>query len=242
MVVASGTNLALMVSEEAGIRPGSITLAKACPVLKRLLSRYPFRGLLFWLGLLVIVNTPASARITENNSRLSRPDSRLHRPYEAPVFMTGHLGAGGAFQYDGVQLNYGGSFIFRPGSSANFFDFLSKLKSAMVLRLDYQGVEANGRLLSADLLLRRYLSTPAKDGTERLPFLGLGLGASDVNLPAAGGGNSRYWSYVAEVGQEWFFRPSFVLVARAQYRLFSYGDVFVSTWSVSGAVGIPVPW
>jgi len=153
------------------------------------------------------------------------------------------LGVGGSFQFEHGKANYGGSFIFRPGSSANFFDFLSKLNSAMVLRLDYQALDSDSRNLSADLIVRHYFENRGTAETEVLPFLGLGLGASDMNLPAGSGAtDSRYWSYLAEAGQEWFFRPNFVVVARIQYRLFNYGDVFVSTWAVSGAVGIPVPW
>lgn len=195
------------------------------------------------LVLMLLVAGTAQGQITENNSRLSLPNSRLHRPYDAPIFITGHVGIGGGFKYSPGEINYGASFIFRPGSSANFFDFLQKLKSAMVLQLDYQQLTETTRMVSGDLILRRYLNDRGDKETEVLPFIGLGVGASDVTLTAAeGGGSSRYWSGVVEVGQEWFFRPNFVVVARGQYRLYSHGEAQVSTWSVSGAVGIPVPW
>ena len=185
----------------------------------------------------------AEAQITENNPRLSMPNSRLHREYEQPVFITGHLGLGGAFQHDQGKLNYGGSFIFRPGSAVNFLDFLYKMNTAMVLQLDVQNIGEDARAFSGDFILRRYFDDRGRDKTEVLPFVGLGLGATDVTLPAdEGGGAARYWSFLGEVGQEWFFRPNVVVVARAQYRWFSSGDVFVSTWTVSGAIGIPVPW
>ncbi len=202
-----------------------------------------FRWAVSLLLLLMLMASVVQAQIAENNPRLSMPNSRLNRPYDAPVFITGHLGFGGSFQYGHGQLNYGGSFIFRPGSSANFFDFLQKLNSAMVLQLDYQELAPESRMFSGDLILRRYLAEGGGDGAEVLPFLGLGICATDVIMPAGSGiGNSRYWSWLMEAGQEWYFKPDFVLVGRAQYRHFSYGEAFVSSWTVSVAVGIPVPW
>ena len=113
----------------------------------------------------------------------------------------------------------------------------------MVLRLDHQKLTTENRIYSADLILRRYFANRGTAASEVLPFVGVGLGASDLTLPAdEGGGNARYWSWSLEAGQEWFFRPDIVVVARFQYRRFSYAEAFVSTWTVSGAVGIPVPW
>jgi hypothetical protein len=195
------------------------------------------------MGLVLGSATAAQGQITENNSRLSMPNSRLHRPFEAPIFITGHLGIGGGFQYSPGQINYGASFIFRPGSSANFLDFLHKFKSAMVLQLDYQQLTAPTRMISGDLILRRYLDERGDDDTQIMPFVSLGVGATDVTLTVAeGGGNSRYWSGLLELGQEWFFRPDVVVVVKGQYRYFSYDNTTVSTWSISGSVGIPVPW
>jgi hypothetical protein len=91
--------------------------------------------------------------------------------------------------------------------------------------------------------VRRYFANRGDERSEVLPFVSLGVGASDVTLPRdEGGGNARYWSWLAAAGQEWFFKPKIVVVARIQYRRFSHDDTFVSTWSVSGAVGMPIPW
>ena len=193
-------------------------------------------------GALLLSGGAAAAQLAENNPRLSLPNSRLHRDYEAPIFLTGHLGLGGAFQLEQGQLDYGASFIFRPGSSANFFQFLEKMNTAMVLRIDHQATGPQSRLFSGDLVFRRYLGDRGSGSTEVLPFFGVGIGATDAVVPASVGGNSRYWSWLLEAGQEWYFRPNVLLVARFQYRHFSYGATFVTTWAVSGAVGIPVPW
>ncbi len=214
-----------------------------CPALKSpLVNPNRIVGLLAVVLTLLAVSA-ASGQIAENNPRLALPARQLQRPYNAPVFITGHLGFGGSFQYGHGEPNYGASIVFRPGSSANFLNFLHNLHSAMVLRLDHQRLGLDGRIFSGDLIFRRYFSDRGSAETEVLPFVGLGLGASDVNAPPGdGAGNSRYWSYLAEAGQEWYFRPNVLVVARFQYRLFNYGDVFVSTWTVSGAIGIPVPW
>lgn len=192
----------------------------------------------------LLVGNPAVARVEPPNPRLSLPASRLGRPFEEPVFLTGHLGFGGGFQFDQGLPAYGASLVFRPGSAASFLDFLYDLNSAMVLRIDYQRITTDAdRMLSADLILRRYFADRGTAETEVLPFVGLGIGSTDVTVPQeAGGGNSRYWSWLVEVGQEWYFSPRYVVIARAQYRRHSYGDFLVSTWTVSGAIGIPVPW
>lgn len=185
----------------------------------------------------------ASAQLAQNNPRLALPASGLHRQYEDPIFITGHVGVGGGFQYDQGQLAYGASLVFRPGSALNFLDFLAPLNAAMVLRLDHQQLTSANRIYSGDLVVRRYFANRGDDRTDVLPFFSFGGGASDVTLPAdEGGGNARYWSWLLAAGQEWFFKPDIVVVARVQYRRFSYGAAFVSTWSVTGAVGLPIPW
>lgn len=192
---------------------------------------------------LLLAATAATAEITENNPRLALPESRLHRTHDAPIFITGQLGVGGGFQYEHGQVEYGAALIFRPGSAADFLDFLYGLNSAMVLQLDRQQLAPGSRILSGDLIIRHYLSDRGQAGNEVLPFVGIGFGASDLILPVAdGGGGARYWSWLVEVGQEWYFRPHIVLVARAQYRHFSQGVAFATTWTVSGGIGLPVPW
>jgi len=185
----------------------------------------------------------AQPLVVERNQRLALPESRLHREYEGPVFITGHIGLGGAFQYKHGQIDYGASFIFRPASAANFLDILQKTNSGMVLRLDYQSLSPSKRLFSGDFLIRHYFGDRGQGNSEVLPFMGLGIGATDARLPSPSPvGSARYWSWLAEVGQEWYFRPQLVLVMRAQYRYFSYGRAFVTAWAVSAAVGVPVPW
>lgn len=210
-------------------------------------THFPFiRRQVVWFAFGVLLGSApvsALAQLAENNPRLAMPDSRLHRSFNAPVFITGHVGLGGGFQHQHGQLDYGASFIFRPGSSVNFLDALHKYNSGLVLRLDYQKLSPRNRIFSGDLIIRHYFGDRGGPQKEVLPFLGAGFGASDVTLlPRDGGGSSRYWSWVVGGGQEWNFRSEWVVVARVQYRHYSFGRAFITTWAATVAVGIPVPW
>ncbi len=241
-MTVDGTNLASSSPQRARLCPPVSYLLKVWPILILQVSTIRLSCVVI-AALFLCSATGARSQITENNRRLSMPNSRLHRPYQEPIFITGHLGLGGGLQYSPGQINYGASFIFRPGSSANFLDYLHKFNIAMVLQLDYQKLTAKTRMVSGDFILRRYLQDRGDEDIQILPFVSVGFGATDVSLTASeGGGNSRYWSGLLEVGQEWFFRPNMVFVARGQFRYFSYGEATVTTWSISGSVGFPVPW
>ena len=47
--------------------------------------------------LALVLSTPATAQLTEGNSRLELPTSHLNEPFENPVFLTGHGAYGGGF-------------------------------------------------------------------------------------------------------------------------------------------------
>ncbi|MFT5232203.1 MAG: hypothetical protein ACI9UK_000527 [Candidatus Krumholzibacteriia bacterium] len=185
-------------------------------------------------------DVPTRAR----NPRLEPPPSNLHTSsFDAPIFITGHLGFGGSLQYDQFQLNYGGSIIFRPKAAGNFLSFLDRINTGMVLQLDYQHLTSESRILSSDLVFRHYFDDRGDEKTEVLPFLGFGFGASDVRvITEEGNADSRYWSWLIEAGQEWSFKPNVMFVARFQFRNFSYNDVSATTFTISGALGLPLPW
>jgi len=187
--------------------------------------------------------TNAEAPEKPRNRRLEPPPSSLHDTFERSIFITGHLGFGGSLQYDQFQLNYGASIIIRPDAAGSFLDFLGRSNTGLILQLEHQQLTPESRMMSGDLIFRHYFNDRGDEETEVLPFFGVGAGASDVRInTAAGNAESRYWSWLIEMGQEWYFKPNVVFVARFQFRNFDYHQVAATTWSVSGALGIPIPW
>lgn len=177
------------------------------------------------------------------NPRLSPPTSRLNRPEAQAPYVCGHLSFGGAFSHDQGLPGYGASIIFRPPSSADFLDFLAAWNTGLVLQADWLSLGDGGRVLSADLILRRYFDERGGSGTSVKPFAGGGFGASSA-WPGPGGTppGLKYWSLVLEGGQEWRFARGHLLLVKGQLRVLRQGGRDWSTWSVLAGVGLPFPW
>lgn len=176
------------------------------------------------------------------NRRLSAPASRLGRAEAEPPFVCGHLAFGGAFDHGNGQAGYGLSVIFRPAAAAGFLDFLYDWDTGLVLQADRLALPGGGRVLSADLLLRRYLPERGDRSRSIRPFLGAGPGASSA---WPGGGDApglKYWSLVIEGGQEWRFSRGHLLVVKGQLRILRQDGVDWTTWSVQAGLGLPFPW
>jgi hypothetical protein len=179
----------------------------------------------------------------KTNRRLSSPASRLNRPEGEPPFICGHLSFGGTFSHEQGNFGYGGSVIFRPPAAADFLDFLNDWNTGLVLQVDRFSLGNGGRLLSADLLFRRYLAERGGTGTSILPFVGGGFGATSAWPGTAGDAPGlKYWSLVLEAGQEWRFDRGWLLLAKGQLRLLRQDGVDWSTWSVMVGAGLPFPW
>jgi len=184
----------------------------------------------------------ANARLTEGNDRLKLPSSQLDRPFETPVFLAGHWTYGGGFQKQPADQGYGGSLIFRPESPVNIFTGLMNWQAGMVVQVDYMRIPEGGDVTSLDLILRRYFNNRGDRRTEVQPFLGLGTGAADVSLPDPDDNTSgEYWSILAEAGQEWFFKPSFLFLLKGQYRWLLNAGRTYGTWSVMVGAGFAWP-
>jgi hypothetical protein len=177
------------------------------------------------------------------NPRLEPPTSRLNRPEAEAPYICGHLSFGGTFSHDQGLPGYGGSVIFRPPASADFLDFLASWNTGLVLQADWLSLGDGGRVLSADLILRRYLGERASDRMLVLPFVGAGFGASSAwpgaNEPAPG---LKYWSLILEGGQEWRLARGYMLLVKGQVRVLNQDGVDWSTWSVLAGFGLPFPW
>ncbi|MFN2371724.1 MAG: hypothetical protein ABR506_11325 [Candidatus Krumholzibacteriia bacterium] len=186
----------------------------------------------------------SAAAPVADSPRLQPPRSRLGRPFDAPILAVGYVGLGGglAAGQDAVAPAYGGAVVFRPGSAANFLDFLYAWNCGLVLQADYQNLSDTDSVLSADGIVRRYLRDRGRDGTEVRLFLGLGLGATRFTEPGtAGRQQDKYWSGVIEVGQEWLTGGRWCLVLRGQYRMHLRQQHNHGAWQVVGGVGLPFP-
>lgn len=193
----------------------------------------------------VLVAGPAGAGpATDGGSRrLAAPESRLGRAEGEPPFICGHLALGGAFEHGNGQVGYGGAVIFRPAAAADFLDFLYGWNCGLVLQADRLALGDGGRVLSADLLLRHYLSERGDSDTSVLPFFGGGVGASSAwPGPDGDAPGLKYWSLVLEGGQEWRYARGHLLVVKGQLRLLRQDGVDWTTWSVLAGLGLPFPW
>ena len=195
------------------------------------------------LLLVALVPALAAGGTTAPNRRLEVPASRLDRPEAEAPFVCGHVALGGAFEHGNGQAGYGLSVIFRPPAAADFLDFLYDWNTGLVLQADRLGLAGGGRVLSADLLLRRYLSERGSGRTSILPFVGGGPGASSA-WPGAGGSapGLKYWSLVLEGGQEWRFARGHLLVVKGQLRILRQDGRDWTTWSLIAGLGLPFPW
>lgn len=198
---------------------------------------------LIWALLLVLLPAAAANAHAAGGRRLEPPASRLGRPEGEPPFVCGHLAFGGAFEHGHGQAGYGLAVVFRPPAAADFLDFLYAWNTGLVLQADRLGLRGGGRVLSADLLFRRYLGERGDGRTSVQPFVGAGPGASSAwpgrDGPAPG---LKYWSLVLEAGQEWRFARGHLLVVKAQVRVLGQDGNDWSTWAVQAGMGLPFPW
>lgn len=203
-----------------------------------------------WLALAVVVlcaltpgfATESRAQLAEGNDRLSLPPSHLGKPFENPVFLTGHWTFGGGFQNQSGDQGYGGSLIFRPGSPVNIFSGFMNWRAGMAVQLDYLKTPDGGDITSLDLILRRYFGNRGDRKTEVNPFLGLGTGAADISRPDPNDNISgEYWSLLVEAGQEWYFKPAFMFLLKGQYHWLINAGRTYQVWSVQVGAGFSWP-
>lgn len=187
---------------------------------------------------------PAAGQTAADNPRLQLPRSHLGRPFASPILLAGYVGLGGGLAegHDTLAPAYGGAVVFRPGSAANFLDFLYAWNCSLVLQADYQNLSDTDNVLSADAVVRRYLRDRGTAATEVRLFLGAGLGATRFTEPGTGGAAvDKYWSGVLEIGQEWLSGGRWGFVLRGQYRMHLRPRHNHEAWQVVGGVTFPFP-
>ncbi len=180
------------------------------------------------------------------NRRLAMPASHLNRsPSEAPV-ICGTLGLGGAFSHQQGLPVAGAALIFRPAEAAGFLDFLYDWNTGMVLQGERLSLGRGARVLSADLILRHYrrgAGQGAPGGRIAVPFWGGGLGATSASAgDSADMPGLKYWSLVAEGGQEWRFASGRLLMVKGQLRYFAKGGADYTSWTFVAGAGVPFPF
>lgn len=184
----------------------------------------------------------AYAQLAEGNDRLKLPPSQLGKPFENPVFLTGHWAYGGGFQNQSGDQGYGGSLIFRPGSPVNIFAGVLNWRAGMVVQVDYLQIPDGGDITSLDLILRWYFNNRGDSQTQFHPFLGLGTGAADISRPDPNDlASGDHWSILVEAGQEWYFKPTFMFMVKAQYHWYLNAGRTYRTWSVLVGAGLAWP-
>ncbi len=197
---------------------------------------------LILVSLMVGRGVLAQTSSVPENPRLSLPRGVLNQPLDDPIFLVGFLGLGGGLDYDQGQLGYGGAILFRPGSASRFLAPLYDWRTALLLQADYQKVSGENRIFSGDLVLRRYLDSLDELQVGASPFMGAGLGASEVELPAGAGARfQKGWSFLLEIGQEWTIRQKSLAFVKAQYRHYRNEGYNFSTWSVQAGLGLALP-
>ena len=181
-----------------------------------------------------------------NCSAEQLPRTRIGRPIgDGPRFLTGHLSINGTNEYGLFFGGFGASIVFRPQAAAEFLDSLYDWNTGLVLQADYQRVDGAGRrILSADIIGRRYLQNMRRHAGVGSSFVGAGLGGSEITIPLDGTtvAFQKWFSYLLEAGYEWKQGPGMVMVLKAQFRRYVHEEQNYSGYALQFHMGIPLPW
>lgn len=179
------------------------------------------------------------------NPRLTLPRSRLGRPNDDPILLTGYAALGGGIDedWDHGLIGYGGAIVFRPASAAGFLDLLYDWNAGLVLQVDYQNLSDTDEVLAADIIARHYFGDRGYDGTEVMIFVGAGLGTARFSVPGSGGTlTDNYLCSAFELGQEWLVDGRGYFFLKGQFRYHLHQGYNYRVWSVQAGAGIPWPF
>ncbi len=200
-------------------------------------------GLVVGLIMLGYGGHVVSAQDLGHNSRLSLPRSHLGLDPNSSAFLVGRIGIGGGFSTANNQFGYGGAVIFHPDYASNFLDFLAAWNTGLVLQVDYQEMYTHYRIRSGDLIFRKYLGTLTPTRTCWNPYVGLGLGMSEISFAAGTErGTSIGWAPLLGIGLEGSFKGRYLVEARGQYRQYKRHGFDYINWSVRIGLGLSLPW
>jgi hypothetical protein len=186
-------------------------------------ARHCWASLAFAAGLLAA--TEATAAV----SHIGRP---LHRG-PAYVFASGAFSGLSGTTGTGYALGV----LLRPLRAAELIDSCYAGNTGVILQVDVQGGSEGRKLVSGDLVLRRYLRDMRSEPGGHSPYLGLGFGLSALTAPVGGGDG---FSLLLEAGLEREVMWSLVVSGGAQYRLYRIAGQDDPAWSLEAGVALPM--
>ncbi len=187
---------------------------------------------------------------------LDRPD----KP-QSPLITLGPT-VGGAPDWELLRCGFSGSILFRPAAAAGIFAPLYYWNTGLVLHGEYRDIAPDRNILTADLVLRRYLVRGHRRDRGSILFAGAGGGLALIGYPRAVSSGAaaeegeeeasappnyqrseqRYYSFLAELGYEHDLTDSLVILWKAQWRSYIWSSRDYSNWSLHVQLGIPLPW
>ena len=182
------------------------------------------------------------------------PRWSLDRPDDTGPALIG-FGAtgGGSLDYDKFTVGWSGSIIFRPAKASEFLTSLFYWNCGLVMHGDNRPYDADRKLLSADLLIRRYLSG-VED--EIIYFIEAGPGAAHItystiiNQEGDGGeitqseveSANRFYTGLVGGGFEYALNSEFVVYSTLHWRYYSHNNLNYSGWNFTAGLAVPIPW
>jgi hypothetical protein len=137
----------------------------------------------------------------------------------------------------GTGLGHGLGFLLRPLRASDLINSCYAWNTGLLLQVDVQGGGDGRKIVSGDLVLRRYLRDMRTEPGGHSAYLGLGVGLSRLNAPDVGGSG---FSLLTEVGLEHEIKWSLVVSLGAQYRLYRISGHDDPAWSLEAGVALPV--
>ncbi|MCP4145187.1 MAG: hypothetical protein GY752_07880 [bacterium] len=182
------------------------------------------------------------------------PRSSLDRPDDTgPVLIGFGATGGGSVDYDKFTVGWSGSIIFRPAKASEFLTSLFYWNCGLVLHGDSRPYDADRKMLSADLLFRRYLSDV---DDKMIYFVEAGPGAAHITFPViinqeGDGGETtpteakranRFYTGLVGCGFEYDLNSEFVVYSTLHWRYYDHNNLNYSGWNFTAGLAVPIPW
>jgi hypothetical protein len=179
-------------------------------------------------------------------SALAAPTPRrsVTRPAKpGSVYLYGSASLGGTRDYHAFRSGWAVGLIFRPHAAAELFGPLHDWNSALVLEAAYRSISPDRDLRTGTLTLRHYARDMRASAQGESPFVGVGIGLTDVTFPLDGaGGHAEWHTPLFELGYEASPTPGSVFFIKGQWLIYRHAGLDYTGWSAHLGAGIPVSW